>query len=279
MYLSKTYVITLIQLAILILFIHILSITSISSALSASSATATSSDSSDTSSISLLETTTSTNSKPSISISKDSWLTSLSLGISNPQFSSENGKVTVGENRYFYSGRFQTDLPLFKIFHIHGEVMGSAAIGDPVLSKYKSIEQNSYRGLIGIIFKDITPKWNLIPRAGVFVAKRGDFRKGNIQEAFPQISPLWLYQRDNGQIVNLSINYTHIDNSKKTIELPGLHTEWALGAEAGQIIPLNKRRNIAFHYSVITNIYNYYRTPENTFVKRFELIALMGLTI
>ncbi|MBF0297620.1 MAG: hypothetical protein HQK51_02810 [Oligoflexia bacterium] len=267
MHILKTSIInliTLIQFAIFALFIIINLLVLVTSS-SSQASIFSSFDSSDSSS-------------SHNSISKDSWLTSLSVGIHNPYNSTETGTSTINEHDYSYTARLQTDIPVFHTIHLHGEMSAFTPIENPKLSEYKSREQNSYRGLIGYIFEDISPKWNFIPRAGVFVPKKGELKNKNIQVGYLQISPLWYYQRDNGNIINISMNYTHLNTSKKTPELPGLHDEWAVGIEGGEIIPKNRDSYFAFNYSAICNLYNYYRIPDNIFVKRIELMLLLGVT-
>lgn len=213
------------------------------------------------------------------SIHKDSILTSLSVGISD-NLKDQDPVRTKRPHNYSSSLNFKSDLPIFHLLHMHTDVIANSSFEN---MRGNILQRTGGHLSVGYIFLDIEPHWNFIPSLGANYTTPNKFRGNDQRELFPMLSLLWFCQgRDSGNVVALTLNYTHLDQVGESILGDKPHSEYALTAEVEQIIPLNQRKNLAVSYTLLASLSNYYRlTPTNqvaTFNKDLDFSALLGLT-
>ncbi|MBF0209108.1 MAG: hypothetical protein HQK53_19795, partial [Oligoflexia bacterium] len=172
-----------------------------------------------------------------------------------------DGKGEITRRSYRYMAEIGMELPIAKTIDLHLDATYFFKVGNFEEEMKGSVNSNA---LIGYIFSDISPGWNLIPRVGVNYATKGIHRKHNEREITPIISPLWLWQQENGNIATLTLTYYYFDKIKVISDsLNDRYKEFAIGLRIGEIVPITSEKGFSIIYGVTAEIGKYYAQAIN----------------
>ena len=106
------------------------------------------------------------------------------------------------------------------------------------LRKHESFKGNL---LLGYGFPEIKPGWKFVLRGGLYADDLNLVRlsHGRKNIIAPQVSPLWLFEQQNGSLFHMSFSYIHLDRGQLFSKSDEGH-EYGVRFKVGEAIPISK---------------------------------------
>ena len=106
------------------------------------------------------------------------------------------------------------------------------------LGKNKSFKGNLF---LGYGFPEIKPRWKFVLRGGLYADDLNLVRlsHGRKNIIAPQVSPLWLFEQQDGSIFHMSFSYIHLDRGQLFSKSDEGH-EYGVRFRVGEAIPISK---------------------------------------
>ena len=104
-------------------------------------------------------------------------------------------------------------------------------------------KNESFKGnlLLGYGFPEINPGWKFVLRGGLYADDQNLVRlsHGRKNIIAPQVSPLWLFEQQDGSLFHMSFSYIHLDRGQ-LFSKPGDDHEYGILFKIGETIPISK---------------------------------------